>query len=101
MRNNYLAISLLSLTLGLATPKATAANMIEIIEQEQLVSVYASGTTLHVIGANGQTMELYNVAGMKIKSIQIDGAERHFTMNLSRGCYIVKIGNVVRKISIR
>lgn len=34
-------------------------------------------------------------------SIKIDGQDKRYTLNLPKGCYIIKVGNVVRKISIR
>lgn len=101
MRNKYLSILFLSLTLGFVTPKASAENRIEIIENDQQLNIYVTGNVLHIIGGNGQVMELYNVAGMKIKTVTIEGNDRHFSMNLTRGCYIVKVGNVVRKISVK
>ena len=34
-------------------------------------------------------------------SIKVDGYEKSYTLNLPKGCYIVKIGKTVRKITIR
>ncbi len=79
-----------------------AESAIEIIDndyQEIMISVNAS--KLHVTGANGQTLYIYNVAGVCVMSIKVDGADRHYDLNLSRGCYIVKVGKTVRKISIK
>ena len=33
--------------------------------------------------------------------ITVDGYEKSYTLNLPKGCYIVKIGKTVRKITIR
>ena len=44
---------------------------------------------------------IYNVAGVKIVSIKVDGSDRYYDLNLSKGCYIVKVGKVVRKISVK
>lgn len=34
-------------------------------------------------------------------SVKVDGGDKHYTLNFPKGCYIVKVGNVVRKVSIR
>ncbi len=67
----------------------------------QDIVVYVSGSTLHVIGAAGQNLYVYNVTGVRVMSLKVDGSDKSYELNLSKGCYIVKVGNVVRKISIR
>ena len=44
---------------------------------------------------------MYNVAGVLIKSFKIDTADKRLDLNLPKGCYIVKVGKTVRKISIK
>lgn len=34
-------------------------------------------------------------------SIKVEGADKYYELNLPKGCYIVKVGKVVRKISIK
>ena len=58
-------------------------------------------SVLHVTGANGQTIQIYNVAGVMVKSIKVEGNDRHYELNLGKGCYIVKVGKTVRKVSIK
>jgi hypothetical protein len=79
-----------------------ATPAIEIIEndfQDVTITVYES--TLHVTGANGQTLQIYNVAGVCVMSFKIEGADKKYDLNVPKGCYIVKVGKTVRKISIR
>lgn len=79
-----------------------AETAIEIIDNEyQDVSVSVSASTIHVTGANGQILYIYNVAGVRVMSIKIEGADRRYELNLPKGCYIVKVGKTVRKISIK
>lgn len=94
-----LACALLFGVPGLA--KADAA--IEMIEQEvqQVSVVLQENNTIHVTGANGQTLYIYNVAGVRVMSIKIEGSDRRVELNLPKGCYIVKVGKTVRKISIK
>ena len=34
-------------------------------------------------------------------SVKVEGAEKSFELSLPKGCYIVKVGKVVRKISVK
>lgn len=97
-----LAIAFASL-LAFGVPTVCFANVaIEIIEQEfQNVTISVNQSVVRVSGANGQVMHVYNVAGVRLMTIRIDGSDKSFELNLPKGCYIVKIGKTVRKISIK
>lgn len=84
-------------------PVASQANAaIEIIDNDyQNVAISVNASTLHVTGANGQVMHIYNVAGVRVMSVKIEGNDRKMDLNLPKGCYIVKVGKTVRKISIK
>lgn len=97
----YIYSILFIMTLTVVVSQGAMAN-VEIIEQEQqpVVSV-TNESTIHVVNANGQMLYVYNVAGVRVKSIVVDGHDRHYDLNLPKGCYIIKVGKTVRKISIR
>ncbi len=101
MIRNLLKI-ILPLFLLLGIPNNTqAATNVEIIETElQDVNITLVGNTLYVTGAVGEMLYVYNLAGVRVVSVRIDGQERKIELNLPKGCYIVKVGNTVRKISI-
>lgn len=86
----------------LAVPNMAKANVaVEIVEQvEQSISVAFYNGVLHVSGANGQTLQIYNVTGVRIMSFRVEGNDKRYELSLPKGCYIVKVGKVVRKISI-
>lgn len=65
------------------------------------VSVTINGTSVHVSGAQGMDLLVYNLAGVKIATIHIDSNDKTFNVNLQKGCYIVKVGKVARKISVK
>ena len=76
--------------------------MIELIDTEiQNISLSLTETTLHVTGANGQVLHVYNVAGVRVMSVKVEGQDKKIELNLPKGCYIVQVGKVVRKISIK
>lgn len=88
------------LTFGYAVHMSASAS-IELIElSDETISVTIKGSVLQVSGASGRMLYVYNVAGVRVKSIRIDGDSKQYTLNLPKGCYIVKVGDLVRKISI-
>lgn len=79
-----------------------ANNAIEILDNEpQGITINVRESVVQIAGANGETLHVYNVAGVRIKSIKIDGDDKRFELNLPKGCYILKVGKTVRKISVR
>ena len=102
MTNKILAF-IFAVAMGAAVPVvAVADTSIEIIDNEvQTINVAVSESTIHVTGANGQIMHVYNVTGMKLMSVKIEGQDKKVEINLPKGCYIVKVGKVVRKIYIK
>lgn len=65
------------------------------------VSISVKGSTVRVVGANGCTLSVYNVAGIRIMTMKIDGSDKQYDLDLPKGCYILQVGKTVRKISIR
>ena len=65
------------------------------------VSIEVNGNTVRVSGTNGEDIEIFNLTGTRITTIKTDTAGKTYSYNLPKGCYLVKIGKVVRKISIR
>ncbi|MBQ7570738.1 MAG: T9SS type A sorting domain-containing protein [Bacteroidaceae bacterium] len=100
--NKRLQIIALSLLL-MAVPVTSMAqaDRDEIETELSAVSLSVTGSKVHVTGAEGATLEVYNLTGVKVATIRIDSNDKSITLNLQRGCYILKVGKVVRKISIR
>ncbi len=110
LKYTYMIGTLLKISLAamlmVGTPISSFANTtaaIEIIDNEiQGVSIIISESFLRVLGANGQTLYIYNIAGVRVMSVKVDGPEKKIELSgLSKGCYIVKVGKTVRKISVR
>ena len=102
MLKNVLKMALAA-TLLAGTPMIVQANnAIEILDNEpQGITINVRESVVQIVGANGETLHVYNVAGVRIKSIKIDGDDKRFELNLPKGCYILKVGKTVRKISVR
>lgn len=65
------------------------------------VTIAVSGNTVRISGTNGEDIEVFNLTGAKITTIKTESTGKTYSVNLPKGCYLVKIGKVVRKISIR
>ncbi len=102
MKKNVLTIMFFSMVLGTIPLQVSAAANVEIIDNDfQQVSITVStGGVLHISGANGQVLQVYNVLGVKVASIKVEGNDKRIELPLKSGCYIVKVGDVVRKISV-
>lgn len=101
----YILTTIMMALLTVCAPVQVRANAaIEIIEndlQPTAANITVNGGTIRVSGANGKTMYVYNLAGVRIHSIKVEGADRTFDLNLSKGCYIIKVGTTVRKVSLK
>ena len=63
------------------------------------INISVNGNTVRVSGTNGEDIEVFNLTGSKVTTIKTDATGKTFT--LPKGCYLLKIGKVVRKISVR
>ena len=64
------------------------------------VNITLRGNQLRVTNANGLTVEVYNITGVKVFVHRVDGDDRTFTLTAERGIYIVKVGKVVRRVTL-
>jgi len=108
---HYIHRSILSLLL-LAAPLAVMASPSLVNEAPELdvagvmaeepgdMSLEVRGNILHIIGAQGATLEIYDVTGKRVVSSRIDSNDKRVTLSLGKGCYIVKVGKITRKIAI-
>ena len=104
MKKSILHIFLCCLLLG--TPVAVSATTFNVPALETLaenqgdIKIAVKGTTLRITGAAGQTLEIFSVTGSKVKTVKISANDETVNTGLPRGCYIVKVGDVVRKVSL-
>ena len=64
-------------------------------------SIAVEGHTVTVSGAQGKKLEVVSLTGRLVAEYEIDAPVQRVELNLSKGCYILKVGKVVRKVSIR
>ena len=65
------------------------------------ITINISGSQVHVANAAGKALEIYNLAGVRVASFKIDSDDKTVSINLPKGCYILKVDKVVRKVSLK
>ena len=88
-----------------AVPAKASTTVMElgVAEQidEQMPQLSVDGNTVSVQGASGMTLEVVSLTGRAVATYRIEGPAQRIELNLPKGCYILKVGKVVRKITVR
>src|SRR5574344_2213158 len=65
------------------------------------VGISVNGQTAYITGAQGATLEVVSLTGRQGLSVKIESPAQRIDLNIPKGCYILKVGKVVRKIQVR
>ena len=65
------------------------------------ITITVNGQWVVVNGAQGETLEVVSLTGRRVMTVKIDSPAQRIELNVPKGCYILKIGKVVRKVAIR
>lgn len=98
-----LLICSLAVAMMMAIPVAiTAVTVAPGIEQQMDddANITINGQTVTVTGGQGQTLEVVSLTGRRVMSVKIESPSQKVELNIPKGCYILKIGKVVRKVSV-
>ena len=101
MRKNLLLITFM---VFLAVPVAAVPMLFEQGATEQIdteVTFVVEGNSVLVSGAQGQVLEVISLTGREVARYRIYSPSQRIDLNLSKGCYVLKVGKVVRKVAIR
>lgn len=72
------------------------------IEQiDESISITIRQQTAIISGAEGKRLEVVSLTGRPMLSIKIESSVQTVELNIPKGCYILKVGNVVRKVTIK
>ena len=98
-----LLICSLAFALLAAPSVVTAVTVAPGIEQlaDDDISIVVNGQTVTVTGGQGQTLEVISLTGRCVMTVKIDRPAQKVELNIAKGCYILKVGKVVRKVSVR
>jgi hypothetical protein len=102
MTRKVLQLALI-LTLVCGAPVWSVASGMLAVEQVGEVEPTITFQQSYVIvnGAAGQTLEVVSLTGKCLMTIRIDSPSQRIELNIPKGCYILKVGKVVRKVSVR
>lgn len=64
------------------------------------IALTVRGNQVRVQHAEGLTLMVYNITGVKVSTHRVESDDYSFTLNVDRGIYIVKVGKVARRITI-
>jgi hypothetical protein len=67
------------------------------LSKDSHVSIYAAGHSIHIAGANG----MVTVSGIDGKQVFSASTRANLNVNVVPGIYVVRAGNVVRKITVK
>ena len=100
-----LLILSLAASMMLSVPVLVKAAEAEMLQTEQTldddITISVNGQWVTVTGAQGLTLEVVSLTGRQIKTIKIETPAQRIELNIPKGCYILKIGKVVRKVAVR
>lgn len=103
MRKALLSImTLAALLLGTPAAMHASTSAVEMIDLDQQdITLTYNGGTMHITGANGLVVKVYNLAGIAVKTFKVDGQDKRINLPLADGVYIIKVGpSYTRKITV-
>lgn len=65
------------------------------------ITISVEGKTVIVTGAQGKVLQVISLTGNILESYNIESPNERVNLNLTKGCYILKVDKVVRKVSIQ
>ena len=88
----------------MAQPANTAISRVATPKDKEKDSVEISAYDNKIVVENapaGSKLEIYSVVGIRVKEIPMKQPSGEYTVDIAKGYYIVRIGDTVRKVSIR
>lgn len=95
-----LLAALLFLPVNARTSQPEAIGM-EQTDDKNDIQITVSQSVVRITGAEGLVMEVISLTGRHVMSVRIESpAQKVELTNIPKGCYIIKVGKVVRKIVV-
>lgn len=85
---------------AMAIPMVLEMGVAEQVE-ERVPTISVDGNIVSIQGASGMTLEVVSLTGRAVAQYKIESPAQRLELNLPKGCYILKVGKVVRKITVR
>ena len=68
---------------------------------ESPITISVDGNVIVVNGAQGKVLQVISLTGRLLTTVPIESPSQRVNLNLSKGCYVLKIDKVVRKVSLQ
>ena len=102
MKNKYIIAILV--TLGTIFPihiqAANDAPEVVSLETNEEIRITVKGLNVRVQNATNQKLEVFSLTGMKVAEYKIDASDKTISLNVGKGLFVLKVGNLTRKVSI-
>ena len=89
----------------MAAPLTATSLLIDPVAPAQVdepsITIAVEGKTVTVNGAQGKDLQVISLTGKVLETYHIESPSQRVTLNLTKGCYILKVDKVVRKVSIQ
>ena len=93
--------AVLTLTVPMSLWAVSEEPGIEQQVNDREITITVQQSTLLVNNAQGETLEVVSLTGNQLLKVKIESPSQRIELDIPKGCYIVKVGKVVRKIAIR
>ena len=101
---SYLYTIMLTAGLAAMLPKTANASvnqpLMTTAADDTKVTMTVAQSAVVVEGAMGYTLEVVSITGRPVMKVKIESPSQRIDLNIPKGCYILKIDKVVRKVSI-
>lgn len=103
MKRKLLILSVAGLLTAMIPSAAQASEMSSAASEQvdEQIEVSVEGQTVNVTGAMGKQLIVVSLTGRQVLAVKIENPAQRVDLNIPKGCYILKIGKVVRKIQVR
>ena len=100
MRKSLLIVSMMAFMAvpTVATTMLLDRGVAEMVDES--ITLTVDGNAVLVSGAQGKTLIVVSLTGRQVAEYKIESPAQRIDLNLTKGCYVLKVGNVVRKVSI-
>lgn len=61
-------------------------------------SISVQGNKARIVNAQGEELVIFDITGKKVASFYIDSNDKTIVLNLKKGCYILKVNKITRKV---
>ena len=94
MKRTLLLLSVAGFLMAV-TPMAVQASEMAFAAVEQ------TEDQVTITGAQGKKLIVVSLTGRQVLTVNIESPAQRVDLNIPKGCYILKVGKVVRKVQVR